>query len=187
MYVTAGSTADPNHISGLAHLLQHVLYLTEVKETPQRAFKVYLMQNNGEINAKTSEDHTNYQFDIPVTKFKDALTRFAEFFIKPFVFTENLIYPELYNLNHEQLEDKWKLTGLFKWIIDRNHLISRNGICQPVTYEDIVNNLQKFYDHHYSSHIMSLCVLSKGMMYNNLLIINKYRMYVCNMFTSYTL
>ncbi|CAL1686426.1 unnamed protein product [Lasius platythorax] len=161
--VHIGSTADPNHISGLAHLLQHVLYLTEVKETPQRAFKVYLMQNNGEINAKTSEDHTNYQFDIPVTKFKDALTRFAEFFIKPFVFTENLIYPELYNLNHEQLgsEDKWKLTGLFKWIIDRNHSISRNGICQPVTYEDIVNNLQKFYDHHYSSHIMSLCVLSK--------------------------
>lgn len=178
MYVTTGSMSDPDHLPGLAHLLQHVLYLSEEK-TPQKKFKAHVSQNNGVVNARTTENHSNYHFDIAVSEFKNALTLFAEIFINSVVFTKDMIRPELKHLNIDyemnsgmDKYDKWGLTQLFKWTIDRYHPISKFGTTfsnatTSLEIETLLSNaekeLQRFYNSHYSSHIMSVCVLSKGM------------------------
>ncbi|XP_029680912.1 insulin-degrading enzyme-like isoform X1 [Formica exsecta] len=174
--VNIGSMSDPDHLPGLAHLLQHVLYLSEEK-TPQKKFKAHVSQNNGVVNARTTENHTNYHFDIAVSEFKNALTLFAEIFINSVVFTKDMIRPELkyLNIDYEMNSgtdkyDKWGLTQLFKWTIDRYHPISKFGTTfsnatTSLEIETLLSNaekeLQRFYNSHYSSHIMSVCVLSK--------------------------
>ncbi|XP_050459635.1 insulin-degrading enzyme-like isoform X2 [Cataglyphis hispanica] len=179
--VKIGSISDPDNLPGLTHLLQHALYLTE-KVLEQKTFKTYVSENNGVVNAKMTEDNTNYHFDIAVSEFKHALTLFAKFFRSSTnneqVISEQAIREELkylnvdYEMNNGTYKyDKWMLYQLFKWTIDRHHPISKYG----TTFFDestssstlnrlttnIVEKIQNFYNIHYSSHLMSLCVLSK--------------------------
>ncbi|KAL6425857.1 hypothetical protein ACFW04_009693 [Cataglyphis niger] len=174
--VKIGSISDPDNLPGLTHLLQHVLYLSEVGSLQIR-FKSLVSQNNGVVNAKTTEDNTNYHFDIAVSEFENALTLFAQIFMRP-IFDVTLIYPELKYLNVDyemnngtDKYDKWMLNQLFKWTIDRHHPISKYGTTffdastSSNTLDTLINNivqkLNNFYYAYYSSHIMSLCVLGK--------------------------
>ncbi|XP_072748071.1 insulin-degrading enzyme-like [Anoplolepis gracilipes] len=171
-----GSMYDPNNLPGLTYFLQHVLYLSEEKNTPKEMFKNYVSRNKGTAYAETTADHTNYHFDIAVTKFKDALDLFAQLFKKSIVFNPDMIKSELrhmkanYFMNAEK--DKCGLTQLFKWTIEnRNHSeISKLGISfsnapkllnMPKQILFITQEMQKFYTRYYSPHRMSLCVLSK--------------------------
>lgn len=159
-------------------MLQHVLYLLKTENSPQQKFKEFVSQNNGVVTIETTEDNSSYRFDIAVTKFKNALTSFAQLFINSVVFTQDMIKSELQDINvcncANTGKDKWEVFQLFKSTIDCNYQIFNEkgtsfvkesnipNIPEPIT-DNIVKYMQKFYDNYYSSHIMSLCILSNGM------------------------
>src|SRR5690606_32265897 len=78
--VGVGSYHNPPALPGLAHYLEHMLFLgTETYPEPN-SFQHYLEQHAGFSNAYTATNHTNYYFQVADTGLDEALMRFAEFF-----------------------------------------------------------------------------------------------------------
>ena len=81
--VNVGSGDDPVGRQGLAHFLEHMLFLgTEPYPAPGE-YQDFISKHGGNHNAFTAHDVTNYFFEIENDALEDALDRFAPFFISP--------------------------------------------------------------------------------------------------------
>ena len=81
--VGTGSLFDPLHKLGLAHYLEHMLFLGTKKYPEVGSFKKFLTQNSGGSNAYTASSTTNYFFQVSHEAFEGALDRFSDFFKAP--------------------------------------------------------------------------------------------------------
>ena len=83
MNVGVGSAQDPEDLAGLAHFLEHMLFLgTDAFPDPE-AYQGYISRHGGSHNAFTALQDTNYFFDIEPEALPGALDRFSRFFIAP--------------------------------------------------------------------------------------------------------
>ena len=64
MDVHVGHQSDPEELPGLAHFLEHMLFLGTEKYPDENSYKQYLSAHSGRSNASTSQMHTNYYFDV---------------------------------------------------------------------------------------------------------------------------
>src|ERR1700734_3016991 len=62
--VNVGHYMDPDDMPGLAHFLEHMLFLGTEKYTDERNFTQFLSEHGGTYNAYTADLHTNFFFDI---------------------------------------------------------------------------------------------------------------------------
>jgi len=83
MSVGVGSWSDPPDCPGLAHFLEHMLFMGTEKYPGENDYTQYLASYGGSDNAFTSSEETNYFFDVSSPYFEGALDRFAQFFVKP--------------------------------------------------------------------------------------------------------
>ena len=83
LVVDTGQIDDPKDTEGLAHFLEHMLFLGTEKYPEAGEYANYMRANGGRNNAYTSTDHTNYHFEVRHAAFEGALDRFAQFFIAP--------------------------------------------------------------------------------------------------------
>ena len=83
MDVQVGSASDPRDRQGLAHFLEHMLFLGTEKYPNSDDYGKFLQTNGGHSNAFTSDENTNYHFEVRHEAFEGALDRFAQFFIAP--------------------------------------------------------------------------------------------------------
>ena len=98
--VAVGSYTDPAGRQGLAHFLEHMLFLGTEKYPDEADYGNYLKTNGGYNNAYTAGDHTNYLFEIRHEAFEGALDRLAQFFIAP-LFTPKFTEREMNAVNSE--------------------------------------------------------------------------------------
>ena len=86
--VNVGSFDNPPNRHGLAHFLEHMLFIqTEAYPEPS-GFQDFVSANGGSTNAYTALDHTNYFFDVKASAFPEALDRWGHFFISPIISPE---------------------------------------------------------------------------------------------------
>ncbi|KAL8436443.1 hypothetical protein ACSSS7_001735 [Eimeria intestinalis] len=78
-----GSLYDPKEVPGLAHFLEHMLFLGTSKYPEPEGYDSFLTENGGSNNAYTDEEKTVFFNKVTDTAFEDALGRFAEFFKTP--------------------------------------------------------------------------------------------------------
>jgi insulysin len=83
LVVQVGQIDDPFDREGLAHFLEHMLFLGTEKYPDVSDYQNFISSNGGYNNAYTASDHTNYHFEVRHEAFTDALDRFAQFFIAP--------------------------------------------------------------------------------------------------------
>ena len=83
MNVSVGSSQDPDDLQGLAHLLEHMLFLGTEPYPQTDAYQGYIAQHAGSHNAFTAAQDTNYFFDIEPSALPGALDRFSAFFLSP--------------------------------------------------------------------------------------------------------
>ena len=81
--VLRGSFDEPPEHQGLAHFLEHMLFIGTEKYPTVDGYQQFLATHGGSSNAYTAGDHTNYFFDVQQEKLDEALDRFANFFISP--------------------------------------------------------------------------------------------------------
>ena len=81
--VNVGSLLDPKDFPGLAHFLEHMLFMGTKKFPGENDFSEFLNKNAGYSNAYTDLDSTNYYFEVNNENFEPALDRFSEFYINP--------------------------------------------------------------------------------------------------------
>lgn len=81
--VMVGSLCDPEDAQGLAHFLEHMLFMGTEKYPVENAYSAFLNSHGGFSNAYTSQENTVYYFDVQNDHIEVALDMFASFFTCP--------------------------------------------------------------------------------------------------------
>ncbi len=81
--VAVGQIDDPADREGMAHFLEHMLFLGTKKYPEANEYGNFMQSNGGYNNAYTATDHTNYQFEVRHEALAEGLDRLAQFFIAP--------------------------------------------------------------------------------------------------------
>ncbi len=160
--VAVGSLSDPPERQGLAHYLEHMLFLGTEKYPSVEEFGEFLQRNGGYNNAYTAPDRTNFHLEIRPAAFEGALDRFAQFFIAP-KFTPEFNEREVNAVNSEfqkNLEnDYWRESALRNWAYRpghpaRNFSIGSRETLTGTTREELLS----FHRRYYSANRMSLAL-----------------------------
>ena len=165
MAVHAGSLKDPDDCPGLAHLLEHMLFMGSEKYPSKGEYSRYMAQNGGWVNAFTSDFHANYHFECSVQGFYEALDRFAQFFISPLM-SEESVAGEIKAINSEYLmnlgNDTRRLNMLVRSFSEEGaaNRKFRMGNIKTLKRDGIVEKLKNFYENYYSANTMGLVVFS---------------------------
>ena len=162
--VEVGSLDNPNERQGLAHFLEHMLFLGTEKYPDVDEYSSYLKTHGGYSNAYTASDHTNYQFQVLPDGFEGALDRFSQFFINP-LFTEEYTSREVNAVNSEHqknmLNDNWRQFRIASLFAKKGHPERKFGTGNLETLGDITREeLIQFYKQHYSANRMGIALLS---------------------------
>ncbi|XP_033106697.1 insulin-degrading enzyme-like [Anneissia japonica] len=172
MDIHIGSLSDPWNLPGLAHFLEHMLFLGTKKYPEENAYMQYLSEHGGSSNAFTSGQHTNYYFDVGCEHFSGALDRFAQFFLCPLL-NEEVTDREVNAVDQENTrnvkQDNWRLFQLEKSTSKKGHVYTKfnagnKDTLQTIPLQEGINvreELLNFHSQYYSSNIMALTILGK--------------------------
>ena len=165
--VMVGSGDNPVGREGLAHFLEHMLFLGTDKYPDAAEYEAYTTEHGGSRNAYTSSEHTNYFFDINEAFLPEALDRFAQFFIAPrfdaqYVEREKNAVQAEYQMGLKN--DGRRGQDVLREVVNAGHPFSQFAVGSLDTLEDrpgstVRDDLLAFYDKHYSSNQMKLVVL----------------------------
>jgi insulysin len=164
MVVEVGSLENPGNREGLAHFLEHMLFLGTKKYPDVDEYSTYLKTFGGYSNAYTAGDHTNYQLQVLPDGFEGALDRFAQFFISP-LFTAEYTAREVNAVNSEHqkniMNDNWRQYRVTSQFVKKGHPARKFSTGSLETLGDITREeLITFYNNQYSGNRMGLALLS---------------------------
>ena len=163
--VYIGSADDPKEYPGLAHCLEHIIFLGTKKYPNASEFDDFLNLNSGFSNANTSLDHTNYHFDISNDQLEKGMDMFSEFYFEP-LFKEELINKELNSIDSEfkldYRNDFNRELNLFLFEGYKNSQFNTfiNGNLETLQKPEIREKVIEFYNINYDPKIMTVCVFS---------------------------
>ncbi len=169
MDVNAGSNSDPEEYEGLAHFLEHMLFLGTQKFPQSGEYQEFISSHGGSHNAYTSYENTNYYFDIEKDSLAPALDRFAQFFIAP-LFNEEYVNRERNAVNSEyqsNLENDGRRSySIFKQVMNPEHPLAQFSVGSLDTLQDkaagsLEQALHEHYARYYSANMMSLAIIGQ--------------------------
>jgi insulysin len=172
MDVHVGHFSDPDELPGLAHFLEHMLFLGTESYPDESSYQAFLSAHGGSSNAYTSNERTSYWFDLTHKFLPEALDRFSAFFKCP-LFTPSCVSRELNAVHNEHsknlLSDTWRMYQLLESTSNPKHPMSKFGTGDLTTLRDrpaalgidVRAALLEFHAKHYSPKIMSLAVIGR--------------------------
>ncbi|UZJ45826.1 insulinase family protein [Marinimicrobium sp. C6131] len=167
--VHVGHHQNPLGREGLAHFLEHMLFLGTEKYPEPGAYPAFISRHGGSHNAYTASEHTNYFFDIDPEYLEPALDRFAQFFIAP-RFNPEYVDRERFAVESEFKarlnDDARRIHDVYQALMNPAHPAARFGVGNLTTLADTEErplraDLIDFYQRYYSSDLMSLVVLGR--------------------------
>ena len=171
--VNVGSANDPAGRPGLAHFLEHMLFLGTGKYPDPREYGRFLAEHGGCDNAATAFSHTSYGFDVDAAHLEGALDRFAQFFVSP-RFDREYVERERQVVHSEYVarrrNDRLRSFAAWRQTLDPRHPLSRFPAGNAQTLADrpdaaIRDELVDFHERTYSSHLMKLVVVGREPLY----------------------
>lgn len=164
MDVAVGSLEDPESAPGMAHFLEHMLFLGTRKYPNVGEYSEYLSANQGMSNAYTSRENTNYYFEVNTDAFEGALDRFAQFFVDP-LFLQDYVEREMNAVNSEHQKnlnsDLWRKARVLNLFLQKKHPQRKFSTGTIDTLRKIdQKDLVAFYKNQYSANKMKLVLMS---------------------------
>ncbi|SFM43640.1 insulinase family protein [Marinobacter zhejiangensis] len=165
--VQVGSGNDPIGREGMAHFLEHMLFLGTEKYPEPGEYQQFIKSHGGEHNAFTAFQDTNYFFDIQADHLEAALDRFAQQFSEP-LFTPDLVERERRAVHSEYTakiqEDGRRFYSARKQALNPAHPSSHYAVGNLTTLEDseerpLRPDLVQFWQQQYSANLMTLVVI----------------------------
>jgi len=166
LVVNVGQIDDPADREGLAHFLEHMLFLGTEKYPDVSEYGSYMRQNGGYTNAYTASDITNYQFEVSHAAFAGGLDRFAQFFIAP-KFNPEFTGREINAVHNEAMRhvqnDQRRVIGVSRELYAPGSGESKFSTGNKETLAGTTPaKVREFYEAHYSSDRMALCLAGKA-------------------------
>lgn len=164
--VNVGHFSDPIDRQGLAHFLEHMLFLGTEKYPKADEFQSFISCHGGNNNAWTGTENTTFFFDIQHDYFEQALDRFGQFFSAPlfnpdFVEKERNAVDSEYRLKIQ--DDIRRIYQVHKETINSLHPFSKFSVGNAQTLADHKNqpvrdDLIAFFNTHYSANLMTVAL-----------------------------
>ncbi|WP_111640344.1 insulinase family protein [Marinimicrobium alkaliphilum] len=167
--VRVGSHQNEPGREGLAHFLEHMLFLGTKKYPDAGEYQRFINQHGGSHNAYTAAENTNYFFRIDPDYLEPAFDRFAQFFIAP-LFDEDYVERERRAVHSEFTtninQDARRTRDVYRELFNPEHPASRFTVGNVDTLADredgaVRDDLVAFYERFYSAHLMSAVVLGR--------------------------
>ena len=167
--VAVGAAHDPVDRAGIAHFLEHMLFLGTEKYPKPDEYQAFIRANGGSNNAFTAFEFTTYYFDIDANQLDPALDRFAQFFVAP-LFNSKYVEREKHAVDSEYQarlkDDARRQIYAQKDIANRQHPFSKfqSGNLETLNSDgerSIRSDLLEFYTANYSANLMALAVVGK--------------------------
>jgi len=164
--VNVGHFNDPKDRQGLAHFLEHMLFLGTKSFPDGSEYQKFISQHGGNHNAWTGTEHTCFFFDITAKHFLSALERFSEFFIAPLL-ADNFVVKERENIDAEFTlklkDDIRRLYDVHKETVNPKHPFSQFSVGNLDTLADrdgknISQEVQAFFQQFYRAQYMTLAL-----------------------------
>lgn len=109
--VKAGGFSDPESAPGMAHFLEHMLFMGTEEHPKEDYYANYISAHGGYYNAYTANEVTNYHYDISAKHLKESLEVFSGFFKCPLIMEDALERERLaVDSEHEKniLSELWR-------------------------------------------------------------------------------
>ncbi|MDE0658838.1 MAG: insulinase family protein [Gammaproteobacteria bacterium] len=161
--VARGSQHEPDAHLGIAHFVEHMLFIATDKYPKVDEFGEFVSKHGGDTNAYTEVDRTTYYFDIEPEHLPEALDRFAQFFVFP-RFDADYLEREKHAVQGEfQMQrkvDDWRGDAVHKRLMNPAHPGSRFDWGNLRSLRDVgVAEARAFFETNYSADTMALAVL----------------------------
>ena len=164
MAVAAGHFQDPADAQGLAHFLEHMLFLGTEGYPEATAYQDFISANGGNHNAWTGTEFSNYYFSISAEQFAPALDRFTRFFYQPLL-APKWVQHELKAIESEfrlkQRDELRRLYQVHKATANPDHPFSQFSVgnlatLKTSTTSHLVDRLRQFFQLWYRPDRMTL-------------------------------
>ena len=167
MNVRTGSLYEPVEFMGLAHFLEHMLFMGSNKYKDEDYFSSKLKELGGSSNAYTDNYQTVYFFNVLSNNLEDIIDIFSRFFIDP-LFNINSVSREINAVNSEHLKnynnDIWILRQVILNLAEKDHIINRFSTGSHETLGSNIKKVRdamiKFYNTYYCANNMCLTIQS---------------------------
>ncbi|KAK9498642.1 hypothetical protein O3M35_003228 [Rhynocoris fuscipes] len=165
--VGVGSFSDPINIQGLAHFLEHMLFMGSEKYPKENEFDAFIKKKGGSDNATTECEYTTFYFECQEKYLLTAMDIFSNFFIAP------LLKKEAMTREREAVESEFQMAlpsdnhrreQLISSMAHEDNPAKKFTWGNQVTLRDSVKDdelhkaVWEFWRRHYSAHRMTLAV-----------------------------
>ncbi|KAG5674724.1 hypothetical protein PVAND_004676 [Polypedilum vanderplanki] len=168
--IDVGSFDDPKNVQGLAHFLEHMIFMGTEKYPKENEFDSFIKSRNGVDNAMTEAEFTQFYFKIGENHLSEALDRFSQFFICPLMKIESLeremeaVESEFQNSIYN---DTYRINQIFASIMARADSCVSNftwgnlkTLKDGIDSKNLYKILHSFRKRFYRSNFMNLCIQS---------------------------
>ena len=171
MCVQVGSFSDPMEAQGLAHFLEHMVFMGSEKYPKENGYDQFVTAHGGFCNAFTEGEFTVFQFDVTCEYFRKALDMFAQCLTNPLLKMEAAVR-ELNAIESEfqqaSVADDVRLQQLFCHSAMDGHVVRKFGWGNKQSLDvlprergvDMARMLRSFWKSHYKLKHMKLVVVA---------------------------
>ncbi len=166
--VPIGSMHNPDSQLGLAHYLEHMLFLGSERYPTINEYSQFMSQNGGYTNAYTAQNSTVYGFEVNDNAFDEGLDRLGDVMRAPLL-DEKYADKERHTVNAEHKtyfdNDMRKLYALQRYTLNPDHPMARFSTGDLTTLIDkekskLQVELIDFFDKNYSANTMKVALTS---------------------------
>jgi insulysin len=163
--VAVGSYSNPKEYQGLAHFLEHMLFLGSEKYPNEEYYEINVKKYGGSSNAWTDMFETVYYFSVFNDGIEHLMDIFSRFFIDP-LFNEDAVQREINAVNSEHQkninDDHWRIFQIIKNIAKKENKFNTfaTGSNKTMDKNSIRNAMIDFYENFYVSENLSISIVS---------------------------
>ncbi|XP_058827412.1 nardilysin-like isoform X2 [Topomyia yanbarensis] len=168
--IGVGSYSDPRTVQGLAHFLEHMIFMGSDKYPTENEYDSYISKCGGFDNAVTDLEETTFYFEIDEEYLDGALDRFSSLFASPLMMRDSICR------ERDAVESEFQ-TNINSFSSMREQLLGSMGredhpcslfswgnlrtLKDNVTENELYEILHKFRKRHYSAHRMYFAVQAR--------------------------
>ena len=166
LQVGVGSASDPAKAFGLAHFLEHMVFLGSEKYPDPKGFDLFMQARGGSFNASTYADGTTYRLEIKHEALPAAVDRMADMIRAPLLLPD-FLEKEKNAVNEEflrrQRSDGARMYRLFEWAHKKSHPVRQFSTGNLISLKSAdEKKLKKFHQQFYLPSLMKAVVYGKA-------------------------
>ncbi|XP_058457946.1 nardilysin-like isoform X2 [Malaya genurostris] len=168
--IGVGSFSDPRTVQGLAHFLEHMIFMGSDKYPAENEYDSYISKCGGFDNAVTDLEETTFYFEIDEEYLDGALDRFSSLFVSPLMNRDSICR------ERDAVESEFQ-TNINSFSSMREQLLGSLGkadhpcslfswgnlrtLKENVTESELYEILHRFRKRYYSAHRMHFAVQAR--------------------------